>query len=71
MGPNIDINPSALNRLEYVCWKMKRDAKRRQMVKDYSFERTNHYAIRKNDILPQEIKVILKMRTFNNFLYFK
>ncbi|XP_006003168.1 28S ribosomal protein S14, mitochondrial [Latimeria chalumnae] len=40
----------------YVDWKMLRDVKRRQMAFEYANERLRINAIRKNTILPQELK---------------
>lgn len=44
-------------RTRYVDARMRRDAKRRAIVKDYAPLRLRVNAMRKNNILPQEIQV--------------
>ncbi|XP_071810796.1 small ribosomal subunit protein uS14m-like [Apostichopus japonicus] len=45
-------------RYRYTNWRMRRDAIRRQMVKDKAIERVRLNCIRKNTILPDEIRQI-------------
>merc|ERR1712243_445283 len=43
---------------KYANWKMVKEIKHRKAVKEYAFERLNVNALRKNKILPAEIKEI-------------
>ncbi|KAL8596779.1 hypothetical protein ACOMHN_053875 [Nucella lapillus] len=43
-------------RTHYVDWKMIRDIKRRQCVKQFNVSRQRYNAIRKNNILPRELQ---------------
>ncbi|OWF49314.1 28S ribosomal protein S14, mitochondrial-like [Mizuhopecten yessoensis] len=42
--------------LRYVDWKMKRDAKRRELIKEYGAERLRYNAIKRNTILPSKLR---------------
>jgi len=42
---------------------MRRDVKRRQMVKQYAVERLRITALRRNKIIPQEIQVCIQLHT--------
>jgi len=44
-------------RNRYVNKWMRRDVKRRQMVKEYAVERLRITALRRNTIIPQEVQV--------------
>ncbi|XP_060085919.1 small ribosomal subunit protein uS14m-like [Ylistrum balloti] len=43
-------------RTRYVDWKMRRDAKRRDLVKEYGMERLRYNALKRNTILPSNIR---------------
>ncbi|XP_071535877.1 small ribosomal subunit protein uS14m isoform X2 [Panulirus ornatus] len=43
---------------KYPNWKMIKEVKNRKAVKEFAFERMNINALRKNKIIPQEIKEI-------------
>ncbi|XP_033726924.1 28S ribosomal protein S14, mitochondrial-like [Pecten maximus] len=43
-------------RTRYVDWKMRRDAKRRDLVKEYGAERLRYNALKRNTILPSKIR---------------
>ncbi|XP_067640626.1 small ribosomal subunit protein uS14m [Eurosta solidaginis] len=43
-------------RTKYADWRMIRDVKRRKCVKEYAAERLRVNALRKNDILPPELR---------------
>ena len=43
---------------KYPNWKMIKEVKHRKLVKEYAFERININAMRKNKILPAELKVL-------------
>ncbi|XP_045106934.1 28S ribosomal protein S14, mitochondrial-like isoform X2 [Portunus trituberculatus] len=43
---------------KYPNWKMIKEVKHRKLVKEYAFERININAMRKNKILPAELKEI-------------
>ncbi|XP_076437803.1 small ribosomal subunit protein uS14m-like isoform X1 [Babylonia areolata] len=45
-------------RTHYVDWKMIRDVKRRQCVKQFNVSRQRYNAIRKNTILPRELQEV-------------
>ncbi|KAJ8020829.1 28S ribosomal protein S14, mitochondrial [Holothuria leucospilota] len=45
-------------RTRYTNWRMRRDAIRRQMVKDLAVERIRLNCIRKNTVLPDELRQI-------------
>ncbi|XP_076327286.1 mitochondrial ribosomal protein S14 [Tachypleus tridentatus] len=45
-------------RYKYPDWRMVRDAKRRKMVKEYAQLRLNINSLRKNDILPIQLREI-------------
>lgn len=55
----------------YVDWRMLRDVKRRQLVKQYAPERLRVSAVRKNTILPREIQVpcASAIDQLNSFLF--
>jgi len=48
-------------RNRYVNKWMRRDVKRRQMVKQYAVERLRLTALRRNKIIPQEVQVFTEL----------
>ena len=49
-------------RNKYADWRMVKDVKRRRTVKEFGAERMRINSLRKNDILPQELRVSYTMR---------
>ena len=49
-------------RNKYADWRMVKDVKRRRTVKEFGAERMRINSLRKNDILPQELRVNYTMR---------
>nr|CAD7603974.1 unnamed protein product [Timema genevievae] len=50
--------PAQQVRTVYADWRMIRDLKRRKMVEQYAIERLRINSLRKNDILPPELREI-------------
>merc|ERR1711911_226630 len=54
-------------RYKWADWRMMKDNKKRKCLVQYAPERMRITALRKNDILPIEIKVKLLLQTLKNF----
>ncbi|XP_076031799.1 mitochondrial ribosomal protein S14 [Oratosquilla oratoria] len=43
---------------KYTDWKMRKEVRNRKVLKEHAFERLNINALRKNDIIPPEVREI-------------
>jgi small subunit ribosomal protein S14 len=54
-------------RNKYADWRMMKDVKRRKTLKEFGAERMRINSLRKNDILPQELRVKYNLKCVDYF----